>query len=74
MIRCKARERRTNNFNSSERNKAGGRFSSRPTGAAQTHQYSVAVLDKGVAILCGLRLVLMRLSSSEYNSCPVTGH
>jgi len=68
MLSCKTRERRTNRVNSSERNTADGRFSARPAGVAQTYQYSVAALDKGDAILCGLRFVLMLLGDSEHKS------
>jgi hypothetical protein len=42
----------------SERNNADDRFSSCPVGAAQIRQCGVAVLDKGAAIACGLRLAL----------------
>ncbi len=37
----------------------------RPWGAIQMIQYGGAVLEKGVTILCGQRLVLNRLASSE---------
>jgi len=72
MLSCKARERRTNKVNSSERNTADGRFSPRPAGVAPTHQYGVAALAKGDAIRCGLRLVLMRLGGSELDIWRMT--
>ena len=50
-------------------NHANGLFPTRPQGANQMIQYGVAILNKGpydiLAILCGQRLVLNHLVSSE---------
>jgi hypothetical protein len=54
--------------NSRECNAADGRLSPCPAGVTQRAQYGVAALDKGTAILCGLRLVLGSLRGSEYNT------
>ena len=51
--------------NASERNTADGRLSSCPKGVAQIRQCSVAVLGKGEAIACGLRLAITNLGDSE---------
>ena len=46
-------------------NAAEGRFPLRPKGSPQIAQSSVAVLDKGTAIACELRLVLSYLWASK---------
>ncbi len=47
------------------RNTADDRFTARPQGATQMNQYCVAALEKDLAILFGLRLVLLHLGGSE---------
>jgi len=49
-------------------NTAGERFPVRPEGATQITQYCVTALEKGLAIPCGLCLVLDYLGSSEYGN------
>jgi|GEM_PF-794698 len=49
-------------------NTADDRFPARPKGATQMIQYSVAALEKDLAILCRLRLVLDHLGSSEHGN------
>jgi hypothetical protein len=46
-------------------NTAGERFPARPEGATRMIQYGVTALDKGLAIPCGLRLVLHHPGGSE---------
>jgi hypothetical protein len=48
------------------RNTANDRFPTRPKGGTQMSQYCVAALKKDQAILCGLRLVLEHLVTSEF--------
>ncbi len=43
-------------------------FTARPKGATQMIQCGVAVLEKELAILCELRLVLNHLGGSESNN------
>jgi len=47
-------------------NAADGCFSSRPKGSPQIPQFSVAVLAKGRAIPCELRLALGNLGASDF--------
>ncbi len=47
------------------RNDTDDRFPARPKGGSQMSQYCVAALEKDQAILCGLRLVLKHLETSE---------
>ena len=56
------------------RNAGNDRFPARPKGAAQMNKYGVAVLEKGPAILCGLRLVLDHLGSSEHVNITLKEH
>ena len=56
------------------RNTANDRFTARPKGATQMSQYCVAALKKDQAILCGLRLVLEHLGSSEPINSGLTEH
>jgi hypothetical protein len=47
------------------RNTANDRFPARPKGGTQMSRYCVTALKKDWAILCGLRLVLEHLGTSE---------
>ena len=56
------------------RNTANDRFTARPKGATQMSQYCVTALKKDQAILCGLRLVLEHLGSSEPANLGLAEH
>ncbi len=59
---------------SSECNAADGHLSPCPQGAPQARHCGVAVLDKGGAIACGLRLAVTRLRGSENVNLYETVH
>ena len=46
-------------------NATDDRFPARPMGGSQMPQYRVSALEKDMPILCGLRLVLEHLGTSE---------